>query len=311
MKMRQRLLGLLTLLGLALMQPAQAQTEVKYIHTDAFGSIVAITDENRNVIERREYEPYGAQLTPTVADGPGYTGHVQDAATGLVYMQQRYYDPLIGRFLSVDPVTAYDTGDMRHLNRYTYAYSNPYRFTDLDGRSGLDWGARYRANLELHNGDVEAANASMNEGFKQGLIASGIALTLLVPDPTDLMLAGAVGRLTYGLSASRGFSQARRYIEATADNMRRTGGSSGQRTVEFDGRGGKEGAAKLFDRLTGGNSVPRDGGRLGRLGDGSHVHTSTRTLKNGTTETSVRISTERTGSRIRDNIKIRFREKPE
>jgi RHS repeat-associated protein len=115
--------------------PLSAQT-IRYIHTDALGSVVAITDEHRNVIERREYEPYGAQLTPTVQDGPGYTGHVQDAATGLTYMQQRYYDPL-GRFLSVDPVTADGSGNMRHFNRYAYAYNNPYKFTDPDGRQAL------------------------------------------------------------------------------------------------------------------------------------------------------------------------------
>ena len=39
-------------------------------------------------VERREYEPYGAQLTPALQGGPGYTGHVQDAATGLVYMRK-------------------------------------------------------------------------------------------------------------------------------------------------------------------------------------------------------------------------------
>lgn len=63
-----------------------AQTVV-YIHTDALGSVVAETDANRNVLERREYEPYGQQLAPAVKNGPGYTGHVQDAGTGLVYMQ--------------------------------------------------------------------------------------------------------------------------------------------------------------------------------------------------------------------------------
>ena len=49
-------------------------------------------------------------------------------------MQQRYYDPLLGVFLSVDPVTAYDNGDMRYFNRYAYAFNNPYSFTDPDGR---------------------------------------------------------------------------------------------------------------------------------------------------------------------------------
>ena len=39
-------------------------------------------------------------------NGPGYTGHVNDPDTGLVYMQARYYDPGWGGFLSVDPVGA-------------------------------------------------------------------------------------------------------------------------------------------------------------------------------------------------------------
>lgn len=88
---------------------SNAQTTVKYVHTDALGSVVAMTDASGALVETtREYEPYGQQLVPAIKDGPGYTGHVQDAATGLVYMQQRYYDQEIGRFLSVDPVTAYE-----------------------------------------------------------------------------------------------------------------------------------------------------------------------------------------------------------
>src|SRR5690554_4935245 len=83
---------------------AEAQT-VHYLHTDGLGNIVAVTDENRNVIERRVYEPFGLPKAP-IADGPGFTGHDMDGETGLVYMQQRYYDPVIGQFLSVDPVGA-------------------------------------------------------------------------------------------------------------------------------------------------------------------------------------------------------------
>lgn len=48
-------------------------------------------------------------------------------------MQQRYYDPGIGRFLSVDPVTA-DAAGGTNFNRYWYANNNPYAFTDPDGR---------------------------------------------------------------------------------------------------------------------------------------------------------------------------------
>lgn len=105
---------------------------VEYQHTDALGTPVAVTNASRTVIERSEYEPYGQLLNRPQHDGPGFTGHVQDATSGLTYMQQRYYDPMIGRFLSVDPVTA--TGVGGNFNRYWYANDNPYRFVDLDGR---------------------------------------------------------------------------------------------------------------------------------------------------------------------------------
>ena len=111
-----------------------ASGEGMYIHTDGLGSPVARSDVNGNYIagSRTRYEPYGATAagaTPTI----GFTGHVNDAATGLVYMQQRYYDPYAGRFLSTDPVlTDAKTGNF--FNRYIYANNNPYKYIDRDGR---------------------------------------------------------------------------------------------------------------------------------------------------------------------------------
>ncbi|MDL2354654.1 MAG: RHS repeat-associated core domain-containing protein [Pseudomonadota bacterium] len=108
---------------------------VTYIHTDGLGSPVARTDANRRIISRTRYEPYGLTAggaTPTI----GFTGHANDADTGLVYMQQRYYDPVVGRFLSVDPlVTDANTGGS--FNRYVYANNSPYSYIDPDGRQVL------------------------------------------------------------------------------------------------------------------------------------------------------------------------------
>jgi uncharacterized protein RhaS with RHS repeats len=50
----------------------------------------------------------------------------------MIYMQQRYYDPEIGRFLSSDSVATRALGD--NFNRYWYANNNPYTNTDPDGR---------------------------------------------------------------------------------------------------------------------------------------------------------------------------------
>ncbi|HGM7301878.1 TPA: RHS repeat-associated core domain-containing protein [Stenotrophomonas maltophilia] len=112
----------------------RSPTGVTWVHVDALGSPVAVTDNTGSVVERRRFEPYGAELGGQVKDGPGYTGHVSDSATGLVYMQQRYMDPQLGVFLSVDPATAYEQ-PVGQFNRYRYANGNPYKFTDPDGRA--------------------------------------------------------------------------------------------------------------------------------------------------------------------------------
>jgi RHS repeat-associated protein len=104
---------------------------VEYQHTDALGSPVAETNSTGAVVARTTYAPFGEALDQAV-DGPGYTGHVMDEATGLTYMQQRYYDSITGRFLSVDPVATHENGD--NFNRYAYAANSPYKFTDPDGR---------------------------------------------------------------------------------------------------------------------------------------------------------------------------------
>lgn len=84
---------------------------------------------------RTRYEPYGQVATGGVL-AMGYTGHRNDTDTGLVYMQQRYYDPVVGRFLSIDPVTTdADTGDS--FNRYAYANNNPFKYVDPHGRQAL------------------------------------------------------------------------------------------------------------------------------------------------------------------------------
>ncbi|WP_234349362.1 RHS repeat-associated core domain-containing protein, partial [Xanthomonas citri] len=117
---------------------------IKFQHTDALGSPIAVTDAAGQVVERTDYQPYGSPIGKTV-DGIGYTGHAMDGATGLTYMQQRYYDQDLGRFLSVDPVAA-DSVFSANFNRYWYANNNPYRFTDPDGRDVKCDGVNCRVN---------------------------------------------------------------------------------------------------------------------------------------------------------------------
>lgn len=136
----------------------------KFVHTDALGSPVAVTNQVATVIERSQYEPYGKLINRPNDAQPGYTRYVMDQHTGLTYMQQRYMDPQLGVFLSVDPVTAYSNGDSRYFNRYWYAAGNPYKFTDPDGRGfGL---ASKLVKLAFKGGDVAATVAGAVEDAK-------------------------------------------------------------------------------------------------------------------------------------------------
>ncbi|TNY28328.1 hypothetical protein BV505_10750 [Thermomonas haemolytica] len=163
---------------------------VGFLHTDPLGSPIAKTDAAGAVVETSEYEPYGLLLNRANDDRPGYTGHVQDSATGLTYMQQRYYDPM-GVFLSVDPVSA-DTVTGWNFCRYCYAANNPYKFNDPDGRlvQAL-WGAAAGAGVEIF---IQVAI--------QGKSFSQI-------DRSDVLVAAGVGALTGGVASASALLAAR------------------------------------------------------------------------------------------------------
>lgn len=108
----------------------------RYQHSDALGSPLVVTDGSGAVVEQTRYEPYGQQVNRPMTDGIGFTGHMTDASSGLVYAQQRYYDPSLGLFLSVDPVQA-DAKTAASFNRYVYGNNNPVKFKDPDGRESV------------------------------------------------------------------------------------------------------------------------------------------------------------------------------
>ncbi|MBE2294737.1 MAG: hypothetical protein IAF00_07290 [Phycisphaerales bacterium] len=63
--------------------------------------------------------------TGTRTNALGYTGKPRDAS-GLVCLGARYYDPLAGRFMAVDPAGV-DASNPYSFNRYAYANNNPYK----------------------------------------------------------------------------------------------------------------------------------------------------------------------------------------
>ena len=141
-KMTNRYSSYLFLLFLLLFQVvANAdQTKVTYYIPDAQGSPVAAVDKDSGkVIWRKHYRPFGEEIeqdTASASNHIGYTGHVHDRDAGLTYMGARYYDPVVGRFMSMDPA-AVNPNDPASFNRYAYGKNNPYKYTDPNGQFAI------------------------------------------------------------------------------------------------------------------------------------------------------------------------------
>lgn len=114
------------------------------IGRDYLGNITHIATSNGTLVAEYSYDPWGRLRDPETLEiyaageepelflGRGFTGHEHLTWFGLINMNARLYDPLLGRFLSPDPyVQAPDF--TQNFNRYSYALNNPLKFTDDSG----------------------------------------------------------------------------------------------------------------------------------------------------------------------------------
>ncbi len=123
--MKLKALLIVPMMWLAIAVHARASETIKYVYTDTQGTPLVTSDAQGNIVESADYSPYAKQVLGAPSDATGYTGHVTDQDSGLVYMQARYYDPESGRFISTDPHGGF--------NRYVYAANNPINFSDPTG----------------------------------------------------------------------------------------------------------------------------------------------------------------------------------
>ncbi|MDP6437749.1 MAG: FG-GAP-like repeat-containing protein [Gammaproteobacteria bacterium] len=116
-----------------------------YLHRDHLGSVDTLTDGNGNLDQRFSYDAFGkrrnADWTADTSDlllstehetDRGYTGHEHLDRAKLIHMNGRVNDPVIGRFLSVDPVVQ-SIDAPQGLNRYSYVFNNPLTLIDPSG----------------------------------------------------------------------------------------------------------------------------------------------------------------------------------
>ncbi len=137
----------------ALIELKNGQRNTYYVYTDHLGSTQVITDDAGNAIERHNFDAWGRERNPqtwqytaqnpdggwnpvrieTITDR-GYTGHEMLPEFGIINMNGRLYDPVLGRMLSPDPFVQ-APGNSQNYNRYSYVLNNPLKFTDPSGES--------------------------------------------------------------------------------------------------------------------------------------------------------------------------------
>ena len=125
-------------------EETQAKEKVYYYLHDHLGGIDAVVDEDGNVVERKDYLPYGSERAGDSEsdENYGYTGKELDDETGLYYYGARYYDPAIARFTQIDPLVLGESEkglesaltNPQRLNSYLYVRNNPLKYIDNNGQ---------------------------------------------------------------------------------------------------------------------------------------------------------------------------------
>lgn len=153
-------------------------SDVSSIISDPQGTAEMVVQNVTNTLTQRRDDPFGNPRGLQPASWPGDRGFVNQPkdATGFVQMGARYYDSLIGRFLSVDPVM--DLGAPQQWAAYSYASNNPVTFSDPSGllpgwakKVGgklSSWGKSAGKWIDKHQADIV--------GFAVGAVAGGACL---------------------------------------------------------------------------------------------------------------------------------------
>ncbi|AQW93062.1 RHS repeat-associated core domain-containing protein [Elizabethkingia anophelis] len=127
----------------------QSSGSYKFLHKDYLGSILAVSDEEGNLIEERHFDAWGQFTHLKIKNGSvntsqsqilnshlivdrGYTSHEHFMSVGIIHMNGRLYDPLLRRFLNADEniQNPYNT---QNYNKYGYVINNPLMYKDPNG----------------------------------------------------------------------------------------------------------------------------------------------------------------------------------
>ena len=173
-----------------------------YYVLNAQGDVVRIVNSSRSTVASYTYDPWGKIISSsgTLADiNPlRYRGYYYDSETGFYYLQSRYYDPEIGRFINADSYASTDATGLLSTNMFAYCENDPVNRSDPSGElfgtiSGLIVGGLTGALSAYINGDDILAGTitgAVNGGICGLIVDSGV-----FTGGISLLLCGVTGVL--------------------------------------------------------------------------------------------------------------------
>ncbi len=192
--------------------------DVRYYYVkNQQGDITAIVDMFGNTVAKYSYDVWGKPLS--ITDGNGndvstnpshianinplrYRGYYYDGESGLYYLQSRYYDPEVGRFISADSVISGVGGEVLGYNQFAYCFNNPVNMEDESGnwpkwiKNAVKWVAKNVVKPVVKT--VEKVFSKVDLTYSVGLNISG------TPSAFNFNLQGGISIDTKGNIAIQG-----------------------------------------------------------------------------------------------------------
>ena len=181
-----------------------------FYRRDCQGNIIAILDSVGAVVVEYKYDAWGNHEAEVASEdyvalaeiNPfRYRGYYFDEETGLYYLQTRYYDPEVGRFISRDSIEYADPEAICGLNLYAYCGNNPVMFTDETGRA--EWWEWLVAGIVIIASAVAAAFTAGTSLVVAGAFA-GIAIVGTLSIVNQMVTTGDFNLNRFALDALGG-----------------------------------------------------------------------------------------------------------
>lgn len=185
--------------------------DTTYNHSDHISSSNLKTDASGSVVKRIEYFPFGDKRTQSGSYNNiknRFTGQFEDEESDLYYYQQRYYDPILSRFITADPLYLEEMNKKgscsQQLNLYAYTRNNPIIYLDPNGLDVYTFARSvnmsFPASIGNHQFSVSVPDKSTDfrnlvdvGGGKQGIVIGayneGGVLKAMANAPSDLTAA--------------------------------------------------------------------------------------------------------------------------